>query len=91
MYKRQVIDRLNDAKQDQAGLAAKLVRNILTEVLPYMNIFMTEELSDEEREELAARQLEVTNKYTQTPEGLSLIHILERKHDQNRNDDRRPL
>ena len=64
-----VIDRLNDAKQDQAGLAAKLVRNILTEVLPYMNIFMTEELSDEEREELAARQLEVTNKYTQTPEG----------------------
>lgn len=67
-----VIDRLNDAKQDQAGLAAKLVREIMTEVLPYMNIFMTEELSDAEREELADKQLEITNKYTQTPEGDAL-------------------
>ena len=28
------------------------MRNVLTEVLPYLNIYMTEELSDKEREEL---------------------------------------
>lgn len=66
-----VVDRLNDVKQDQASCATGIVRNVLTEVLPYMNIFMTEELSDAEREELAARQLEITNQYTQTPEGAA--------------------
>lgn len=47
-----VVDRPNVVFQDDAKYATKIVRNILTEVLPYMNIYMTEELSDKEREEL---------------------------------------
>ena len=37
-----VVDRPNVGKQDNARLATGIVRNILTEVLPYLNIFMTE-------------------------------------------------
>lgn len=48
-----VVDRPNVIFQDDAKYATRIVRNILTEVLPYMNIYMTEELSDKEREELA--------------------------------------
>ena len=51
-----VIDEPNVPKQDQARFATLLTKDIMTEVLPYMNIFMTEELSDTEREELAAMQ-----------------------------------
>lgn len=47
-----VVDRPNAVFQDDAKFATKIVRNILTEVLPYMNIYMTEELSDSEKEEL---------------------------------------
>ncbi|WP_029230797.1 penicillin-binding transpeptidase domain-containing protein [Butyrivibrio sp. VCB2006] len=47
-----VVDRPNIAQQDQARLATVLVRKILTEALPYLNIPMTEELSDKERQEL---------------------------------------
>lgn len=67
-----VVDRANDVKQDNAKFSTAIVRNILTEVLPYLNIFMTEELSAEEEAELAALQLENTRKYTQTPEGDDL-------------------
>lgn len=63
-----VVDRANASKQDQAQFATKIVRNILTEVLPYLNIFMTEELSEKEIEELAEKQLEITSLYTQKPE-----------------------
>lgn len=63
-----VIDRPNLEKQDQAGHACQITRSILMEVLPYLNIFMTEELTQEEIQELEAKQLEVTNMYTQTPE-----------------------
>lgn len=63
-----VIDRPNIAIQDDAKFATKMVRNILTEVLPYMGIFMTEELSEEEIKELEERNLARTNMYTQTPE-----------------------
>ncbi len=63
-----VIDRLNDAKQDQASKAAEIVRNVLTEVLPYLQIFMTEELSDEEIKEMEERQLQITNQYGKLPE-----------------------
>ncbi|MBQ3105147.1 MAG: penicillin-binding protein 2 [Lachnospiraceae bacterium] len=48
-----VVDRPNAGEQDDAKFATRLVRSILTEVLPYMNIFMTEELSLTEQEELA--------------------------------------
>ena len=63
-----VVDRPNSQKQDNARYATVIVRNILTEVLPYLNIFMTEELSEKEIQELNQKQLEITNMYTQKPE-----------------------
>ena len=53
-----VIDEPNVASQAQSKLAAVLCKDILTEVLPYMGIFQTEELTDKEAEELAEKQLE---------------------------------
>lgn len=51
-----VIDRPNAASQDLATRRACLLcRSILTDVLPYMHIFMTEELSEEEEQELEER------------------------------------
>ncbi len=55
-----VVDRANAAKQDNARFATTIVRNILTEVLPYLNIYMTEELSEAEIAELEALKLENT-------------------------------
>ncbi len=63
-----VVDRANAAVQADAKYATGIVRNVLTEILPYLQIFMTEELSDAEVEELNQRQLEITNQYTQLPE-----------------------
>lgn len=54
-----VVDRPNVQYQDDAKFATRIVRGILTEVLPYMGIVMTEELSDSEREELEALQIEI--------------------------------
>ncbi len=67
-----VVDRPNAEKQASAKFATKLVRDILTEVLPYLNIFMTEEPTEAEKQELAALQLAITTQYTQTPEGDAL-------------------
>ncbi len=61
-----VVDRPNAAAQDDAKYATRIVRSILTEVLPYLNIYMTEELSDSELAELEALQLENTLAYTQS-------------------------
>lgn len=59
-----VVDRPNvgtDAEeQADAKYATGIVRNILTEVLPYMNIYMTEPVTDEEKAELDALGLKVT-------------------------------
>lgn len=63
-----VVDRANANPQDDAKFATGIARNVLTEVLPYLQIFMTEELTDKEREELQAKQLEITTQYTQKPE-----------------------
>ncbi len=52
-----VIDEPNVPQQASARYATLLTRDILTEVLPYMHVFMTEELSEEEREELSAAAL----------------------------------
>ena len=60
-----VVDRPNVPQQDDAKYATRIVRKILTEVLPYLNIFMTEELSDKEREELEQLQIQI-----RTPEGV---------------------
>ena len=58
-----VVDRPNAGKQDDATFATGIVRNVLTEVLPYLNIFMTEELDKDERTELQERQLPITTMY----------------------------
>lgn len=63
-----VVDRANANPQDDAKFATGIARNVLTEVLPYLQIFMTEELTDKEREELQEKQLEITTQYTQKPE-----------------------
>lgn len=54
-----VVDRPNVQYQDDAKYATRIVRSILTEVLPYLGFPMTEELTDEERAELEALQLEI--------------------------------
>ena len=56
-----VVDRPNVPKKVQADAkyATGIVKNILTEVLPYMGIFMTEELTPKEEEELRALQIEI--------------------------------
>ncbi len=58
-----VVDRVNAIKQDDAKYATVIVRNILTEVLPYLNIYMTEELSETERKELEQRQIDIAAMY----------------------------
>lgn len=56
-----VVDRPNVSNKvmDDAKYATRIVRSILTEVLPYMGIYMTEELSEAEMEELHALQIEI--------------------------------
>lgn len=58
-----VIDRMNDSPQEQTSDACILVREILTEVLPYLNISMTVPLSSEEEAELEALNLQNTYAY----------------------------
>lgn len=60
-----VVDRPNVPDQDDAKFATRLVRSILTEALPYLGIFMTEEVTEEEQKELDALNLENTNYYRQ--------------------------
>ena len=52
-----VVDRPNAETQDDAKFATRIVRSILTEVLPYLDIFMTEPLSEEEQQELEEAQI----------------------------------
>ncbi len=56
-----VVDRPNVSKSimDDAKYATRIVRSILTEVLPYMGIYMTEELTEEEIKELEELQIEI--------------------------------
>lgn len=55
-----VLNRPNAADQDlETRKAAVMVKDILTEVLPYMNIFMTEPLTEEQRAELEKKQIEI--------------------------------
>ncbi|MCM1113318.1 MAG: penicillin-binding protein 2 [Muribaculum sp.] len=60
-----VVDRPNVSRQDDAKYATGIVRSILTEALPYLNIYMTEELSDDEQAELAQKQLAITTMYAE--------------------------
>lgn len=55
-----VLNRPNAANQDlETRKAVVMSKNILTEVLPYLNIFMTEPLTEEQRAELDALQVEI--------------------------------
>lgn len=54
-----VIDRPNVSEQDDAKYSSIVSRQILTEILPYLNIPMTEEVSEAEREELMALELSI--------------------------------
>lgn len=67
-----VVDRPNVATQGDAKYATRIVKKILTEVLPYLNIFMTEELSDKEREELEQLQIQI-----RTPQGTEEEPLLD--------------
>ncbi|MGN0364844.1 MAG: penicillin-binding transpeptidase domain-containing protein [Suilimivivens sp.] len=66
-----VVDRPNVPGyiMDDAKFATRIVRSILTEVLPYKGIFMTEDLSDKEREELEALQIEIMTAPASTKTG----------------------
>ena len=66
-----VIDRPNVDSQDDAKHATRIVRNILTETLPYLNVFMTEELSEKEMEELEALDLEIIMDANKKEESVS--------------------
>ena len=57
-----VFGRANAEKQDNSRFATGIVRNVLTEVLPYLNIYMTEELSEKEQQELEEKRREERNK-----------------------------
>lgn len=55
-----VLNRPNAANQDlETRKAVVMSKNILTEVLPYLNIFMTEPLTEEQEAELAELQVEI--------------------------------
>lgn len=64
-----VVDRPNQKKQDNARLATIIVREVLTEVLPYLGIPMTEELSEAEIQELKERQIAFTQPDPEEEEG----------------------
>ncbi len=63
-----VVDRPNESHQGDAKYATAIVRSILTEALPYLNIFMTVDVTAEEQAELDQLNLENTY-YETTPEG----------------------
>ena len=58
-----VVDRPNVYPQDDAKYATRIVRKVLTEVLPYLGIYMTEELTEDEEAELAEMNLANTLAY----------------------------
>ena len=49
-----VIDEPNVDDQPHSSFAQELARDIFTEILPYMNVFRTEELSEEDKAQLTA-------------------------------------
>lgn len=67
-----VVDRPNVpiGGQDDAKYATRIVRNILTEVLPYLHIYMTEELTDKEIAELEEKDLMDTRAFNENMENV---------------------
>ncbi len=69
-----VLNRPNARSQDlETRKACIIAKNILTEVLPYLNIFMTQPLTEEEQEELENMQIEIRQQLIESapknPEG----------------------
>ncbi len=52
-----VIDEPNVDDQPHSSFAQELAQGIFTEILPYMNVFRTEELTEEERQQLEAMHI----------------------------------
>lgn len=52
-----VVDRPNVEDQPHSNFAQEIVKNIFTEILPYMNVFRTEELTEEEIAQLQAMHI----------------------------------
>ncbi len=52
-----VIDEPNVEDQPHSSFAQELAKGIFTEILPYMNVFRTEELSEEDRAQLEAMHI----------------------------------
>jgi stage V sporulation protein D (sporulation-specific penicillin-binding protein) len=55
-----VINRANQKRQGNHSLPCNIVREIMQEVLPYMNIYMDQPVTEEEREVLEQKGLEIT-------------------------------
>jgi len=77
-----VVDRPNTTFQDDAKFATRIVRNILTETLPYLNIYMTEELSESEKAELEAlnisiKKANIVEEEEENPEEVPEPEVLE--------------
>ncbi len=58
-----VVDRANAPRQDDAKYATRIVRSILMEALPYLQIYMTEDLTESEIKELQELHLEITTEH----------------------------
>lgn len=54
-----VIDRPNVRVQEDAKYSSIVSRQILTEILPYLNIYMTQDLTEKEKQELMELELSV--------------------------------
>jgi len=67
-----VVDEPNTGNQAVSKYAAVLCKDILTEVLPYMGIFQTEELTEKEAEELAEKQQEFSKGSAGEEEGVEV-------------------
>ena len=92
-----VVDRPNVAEQSTSTrLATTLVRNILTEALPYLNYPMTEELSEKELAELQELREKLITTVPETPsedvtEGLASAENEETNTEQTENTDEQAL
>ncbi|MBQ4417928.1 MAG: cell division protein FtsI [Butyrivibrio sp.] len=65
-----VVDRPNAADQEYARFATRIVKNVLTEVLPYMGIPMTETMTEAERKELDELRAHSYDVYNEIPEEM---------------------
>ena len=79
-----VIDRPNVSVQEDAKYSSIVSKKILTEILPYLNIPMTEEVSESEMEELMDLELSVfTNRVEKETEELETDEDTDNNSDSN--------